>query len=375
MHNPGYFCLKFYHNNMANSFFKFRFADDFHISRAVKIWMLTGLVMVFLQIVIGGVTRLTGSGLSITRWEIVTGSIPPIGEAEWLAEFELYKQTPQYQKINQGMALEDFKFIYFWEYFHRLWARLMFFVFVFPFGWFLWRGMLSRRLLPRMLVVVALAGLEGFFGWAMVASGLIKRPWVNAYNLTLHLSMGMVIFAYLLWTWFLAAAPKRPEFSSVRLRRFGWSIVGVTFVQIALGAMMSGSKAGLFFPTWPDMNGEYLPAVLLDGSHWTAESFIQYDTNPFMPALLHFLHRGTAYVLTIMVLYFSWKMTKEKISPLLRRSIGWMLGMLGVQVLLGIFTVINCKARIPVDLGVAHQAGAVFLLSVVLWVCYQLREK
>ncbi len=359
---------------MANTQFKIRFADDFQLSRAVKIWLMTGLVMIFFQIIIGGVTRLTGSGLSITRWEIVTGSIPPLNEADWISEFELYKQTPQYQKINQGMTVGEFKFIYFWEFFHRLWARLMFFVFVIPFGWFLWRGMLSRRLLPRMLTVVGLAGLEGFFGWAMVASGLIQRPWVNAYNLTLHLCMALVIFAYLLWTWFLAVAPKAPDFSSQRFRRFSWMLFGVAFFQIALGAIMSGSKAGLFFPTWPDMNGSYLPAVLFDSSHWTADSFIHYDTNPFMPALIQFLHRNTAYLLTGMVLYFVWKIFQENISPLLRRSGAWLVAAISVQVILGIFTVINCKATVPVDLGVAHQAGAVLLLSIVLWVCYQLRR-
>ncbi len=360
---------------MANSFFKFRFADDFQISRAVKIWLITGLVMIFFQIVIGGVTRLTGSGLSITRWEIVTGSLPPLNETDWLSEFELYKQTPQYQKINQGMSVDEFKFIYFWEYFHRLWARLMFFVFVIPFVWFLWRGMLSRKLLPRMLTVVALAGLEGFFGWAMVASGLIKRPWVNAYNLTLHLCMALVIFAYLLWTWFLAASPKLPDFTSPRFRRLAWTLFGVTFFQIALGAIMSGSKAGLFFPTWPDMNGEYFPTVLLDGSHWTLDSFIHYDTNPFMPALIHLLHRNTAYLLTGMVLYFVWKIFQENISSVLRRSGLALIGAVSVQVLLGIFTVINCKAKVPVDLGVAHQACAVIVLSSVLWICFQLRKK
>ncbi len=351
-----------------------RFTDDFKIARAVKVWLLTGLVMIFFQIIIGGVTRLTGSGLSITRWEIVTGSIPPLNKADWISEFELYKQTPQYQKINQGMTVGEFKFIYFWEYFHRLWARLMFFVFVIPFAWFLWQGMLSRRLLPRMMTVVALAGLEGFFGWAMVASGLIQRPWVNAYNLTLHLCLALVIFTYLLWTWFLTISPKLPDFSNQRFRRFAWTIFGVAFFQIALGAIMSGSKAGLFFPTWPDMNGEYLPAVLFDSSHWTADSFIHYDTNPFMPALIHFLHRNTAYLLTAMVLYFVWNIFKENISPLLRRSGWWLMVAVGVQVLLGIFTVINCKAKVPVDLGVAHQAGAVVVLSVVLWICYKLRK-
>lgn len=355
---------------MASS--SIRYADDFQIPRAVKIWLITGLVMVLLQIVIGGVTRLTGSGLSITRWEIVTGTVPPLNEADWQAAFDLYKQTPQYQKINQGMSLGDFKFIYFWEYFHRLWARLMFFVFIIPFGWFLWKGMFSRRLLPRLVAVVLLAGLEGFFGWIMVASGLSKRPWVNAYNLTLHLVMGLVIFSYLLWTTFIALQPVPSPSPAARLKKYAWVLVVVTFVQIALGAMMSGAKAGLFFPTWPDMNGEYLPAVLLDPSHWVSDSFIHYDTNPFMPALIQFLHRNTAYLLTGMVLYFIWQFRELPVSNKLRRGNQALAGALVLQVLLGIFTLINCVSAIPVTLGVLHQAGAVLLLSVVLFVTYQL---
>ncbi|MCC7246774.1 MAG: COX15/CtaA family protein, partial [Saprospiraceae bacterium] len=138
-----------------------RYTSEEFLSRWVKIWLLAGLFMVFMQIALGGITRLTGSGLSITKWEVVRGAMPPLSEAAWAAEFELYKATPQYEKINQGMTLSEFKFIYFWEYFHRLWARLMFFVFVIPFAWFLWRGMMSRPLVPRLLVMVGLAGLEG----------------------------------------------------------------------------------------------------------------------------------------------------------------------------------------------------------------------
>lgn len=349
-----------------------KYADENRIPQVVKIWLITGLVMIFMQVVIGGITRLTGSGLSITRWEIVTGAVPPLNEAKWESEFELYKQTPQYQKINQGMTLSEFKFIYFWEYFHRLWARLMGLVFVFPFLWFLWRGMLSKQLTTNLLVVVAMAGLEGFFGWIMVASGLIQRPWVNAYNLTLHLCMALVIFGYLLWTIFIAYQPKPPAFTQDSSRRFGWWMVGVAFFQIALGAMMSGSKAGLFYPTWPDMKGEYFPSVLLDGSHWSADSFIHYDTNPFMPALIHVLHRNTAYVLTVMVLYFAWRMWKTTLTPALRNGIVGLVTALLIQVLLGIFTLINCKGAVPVDLGVLHQASAVLLFGILLFVNYQM---
>lgn len=348
-----------------------RFADDYRIPRIVKIWLITGLVMIFMQVVIGGITRLTGSGLSITRWEIVTGSIPPLNDAQWQAAFELYQQTPQYHKINRGMSMSEFKFIFFWEYFHRLWARLMGLVFVFPFLWFLWRGMLSKRLLPRLLVVVLLAGLEGFFGWIMVASGLINRPWVNAYNLTLHFSLALIIFGYLLWTVFIAYEPRPPQIAGQRqLSRHIWAAIAVAFVQIILGAMMSGSKAGLFYPTWPDMHGEYLPAILLDGSAWKPENFLNYDTNPFMPALIQFLHRNTAYVLTIMILYFTWR-TRNITQSTLRNGNIALVSLLVIQVLLGIFTLINCRSKVPVDLGVLHQAGAVFLFSALLYVAYR----
>lgn len=354
---------------MASSFI--RWAEEVNISKAVKIWLITGLVMIFMQIVIGGVTRLTGSGLSITRWEIVTGSIPPLGEAAWTETFDLYKETPQYHKINKGMTLDQFKFIFFWEYFHRLWARLMFFVFIVPFAWFLWRGMLTRDLKNWLVLVVLLAGLEGFFGWAMVASGLRERPWVNAYNLTLHLCMGLLIFSCLLWTTFIAYKPRPRGWQFSGAKRSIWVILAVAALQIALGAMMSGTKAGLFFPTWPDMRGEYLPSVMFDSNHWVAESFLQYDTNPFMPTLIQFLHRNTAYLLTVLVLLFSWRALRQTTSIQNRRTLWVLLAMLSVQVLLGILTLINCVGQLPVTLGVLHQAGATLLLGVILWASYK----
>lgn len=352
-----------------------RYADENSIPRVVKVWLLAGLVMVLLQIVIGGVTRLTGSGLSITRWEIVTGTIPPLNDTQWHEAFDLYKATPQYHKINTGMSLEDFKFIYFWEYFHRLWARLMGLVFIFPFLLFLWKGMLSRRLMLRLLVVVALAGLEGFFGWAMVASGLIYRPWVNAYNLTLHLCTALVIYAYLLWTILIAYHPDRPLWPYAAWRKWGWGVVVLLFVQLALGALMSGTKAGLFFPTWPDQGGHFLPDMLLDFSNWRAENFINYDQHPFMPALVQFLHRNTAYLISVLILYFAWHTRKLSLSPNLRFGTNMLVAALLIQVVLGIATVLKCQGSIPVLLGVMHQVGAVALLSALLHVVYQMKPK
>lgn len=344
------------------------------VAKGVKIWLIAGLLMIFFQIVIGGITRLTGSGLSITRWEIVTGAVPPLDEASWISEFDLYKATPQYQKINKGMSLEEFKFIYFWEYFHRLWARLMFIVFVVGFTYFLFKGMFSKKLVPRLLWVVVLAGLEGFFGWIMVASGLINRPWVNAYNLTLHLCMALVIFSYLLWTTFIAfnVRPIQVSNSYKSTGRLGWIILIVAFIQIALGAMMSGSKAGLSYPTWPDMNGIFIPSLLLDSSQWHLSSFINYDANSFMPTFIQFFHRNTAYILTALILWFIFKLHKHSEKGVLT-ALYLLGGMTAVQVLLGIVTIINCKGSIPVDLGVYHQAGAVLLLSTILWAKFKLR--
>jgi cytochrome c oxidase assembly protein subunit 15 len=250
----------------------------------------------------------------------------------------------------------------------------MFFVFIIPFPIFLWRGMLTRELRNWLVAVVMLAGLEGFFGWIMVASGLRERPWVNAYNLTLHLCMGVIIFCTLLWTAFIAFKPAPRALGVPSGNKLSGIILGIAFFQIALGAMMSGAKAGLFYPTWPDMRGEYLPAVLLDPGHWQLNSFLEYDTNPFMPALIQFLHRNTAYILTTTVLWFFWKGRNQGMSAD-RGFWSLLLGLLALQVTLGIVTLINCTGSVPVDLGVYHQACAVLLIGVILWSFYRTTER
>ena len=342
--------------------------------RAVRIWLAIGVFMVFMQVVIGGITRLTESGLSITEWEVISGTLPPLNAAQWEAEFEAYKATPQYKKINEGMSMAEFKFIYFWEYFHRLWARTMGFVFAIPFFFFLYKGLIDRMLKRRLITVVLMAAVVASFGWIMVASGLIDRPWVNAYKLTMHLSLALILFSYLLWTTFKVFQPFTQVIHNLMLKRGALLILSVLSFQIILGGIMSGMKAALFYPTWPDMNGEWLPSVLLDGSAWNAENFINYDKTPFMSALIHFLHRGTAYLLIIIGLAYFFKALKQTLTPHFRRGLYLFAGMLMVQVLLGILTVINSKAQIPVDLGVYHQAGALILLSFVLYLNYLLNN-
>ena len=349
--------------------------QSFSYSRAVKIWLVIGLFMIFVQIVVGGITRLTGSGLSITKWEIVTGTMPPLSAAQWEAAFDLYKATPQYEKINKGMTMPAFKFIYFWEYIHRFWARLMGFVFLIPFLIFVSRGMIDKPLMRRLGMVVLLAAIVASFGWIMVASGLIDRPWVNAYKLTMHLSLAIILYSYLLWTTFKVWYPQPPVFHNTMLKRVGIGFVVLIGLQIVLGGIMSGMKAGLFFPSWPDMNGAFVPEVLLDSRQWTVENFVDYDKTPFMAALIQVFHRNLAYVLTFIGLGLFIAGIRQIKAPLLRTTLYLLITMLVIQVSLGILTLINCVGAIPVGLGVYHQAGAILLLTVVLFFNYQTTAK
>lgn len=343
--------------------------------KPLKTWLIIGLIMVFGQVVIGGITRLTGSGLSITKWEIVTGTLPPMGEQAWTEEFDLYKATPQYQKINEGMSLPEFKFIYFWEYFHRLWARLMGFVFAIPFFIFWRKGWIDRSLMRRLAIVIGLAALAASFGWIMVASGLNDRPWVNAYKLTLHLSIGLTLYGYLLWTTFGMFYPERGMIRNHNVNKWAKIMTVVLAVQIVLGGIMSGMKAGLFYPTWPDMNGEFIPALLFDAAQWNVDNFVHYDSSPFMSSLVQLLHRLTAYALTIIVLIYFFKARKVAAQAVFHTWLYLLITLLAIQVTLGILTVINCIGFVPVGLGVLHQAGALLLLTAALFQNYTVREK
>ena len=334
----------------------------------VKYWLLAGMILLFFQIFIGGVTRLTGSGLSITKWEIVTGTIPPLSENQWDEVFNLYKATPQYEKLNEGMSMAQFKFIYFWEYLHRLWARMMGLIFIVPFFVFLFKGWLNPKLIRQLLILVGLAAVVAVFGWIMVASGLIDRPWVNAYKLTWHLSLALVVFSYMAWIVYESWWPdlkRRAEISSGKVTLF----LILLAAQIMIGGIMSGSKAGLSYPSWPDMNGSLIPDVLFDVQQWKWQYFIDYDTNSFFPAFVQFVHRSLAYLLLIYGIYLCIRMWRS--SVLVEKKSAILLGfVLVLQVILGIWTVINCVGQIPVGLGVAHQAVAVCLLAVTVWVFY-----
>ncbi len=334
---------------------------------AVQIWILVGLVMVVGQIVIGGITRLTESGLSITEWEVVSGAVPPLNAADWQLEFEKYQQSPQYAKIFGDMTLGDFKFIYFWEWFHRQWARTMGLVFAVGFLAFWRKGYLDRPLMRRLGVVVLLAALAASFGWIMVASGLIDRPWVNAYKLTLHLALGIALFSYLLWVTLKVIRPQAVGFPQSGVEKLRWPLTILLGAQLLLGGVMSGARAALPYPTWPDMNGHVIAPVLLDGSAWNVENLVHYEASLFQPALFQLLHRTTAYALIIMALYFVYRCSKQLKYRELRVTNTLLIILLITQALLGIFTLVNSIGQVPVGLGVAHQFTAIAVVAVVVY--------
>lgn len=266
--------------------------------------------------------------------------------------------------------MSEFKFIYFWEYFHRVWARSIGLVFIFPFFYFLRKKWLPKPFVRKLLVVVVMGAVVASFGWIMVASGLIERPWVNAYKLTMHLSLALVLFSYLLWITYEAFQPKKIVINNSRLKKFAQAITIVLAFQIVLGGLMSGMKAGLVAPTWPDMNGEIISSKVFHKEMWNVENFVNYDSTDFMPLLVQIFHRSTAYILTIMILIFFWRARKVKVQPF-NTATKLLLGMLTIQLILGIVTIINSIGSIPVDWGVLHQAGAIFLLGIALFVNYQ----
>jgi heme a synthase len=344
-------------------------------SRGVKIWLFIGVLMVVIQVVVGGITRLTESGLSITKWEVVSGTLPPLSEERWNQEFDLYKNTPQYREINEGMSISDFKFIYFWEWVHRFWARFMGFVFLIPFLIFILKNHIDVALSKRLGIVVLLAGLAAIFGWIMVASGLIQRPWVNAYKLSIHLAIAFSVFAALWWTYLWSSSS---DTSSVHvssgIRRHLWIFSVLYLLQMLLGGILSGMKAAVVYPSWPSMNGSYFPSVLLDSSQWTVAHIIAYDQHPFMAALIHFLHRNTAYILFFVGLFLSYRLWHfaDGNRFIKRASIG-ITTILSVQVLLGIITVLMSVGKIPVLWGTLHQFFGLMLLAIIVYTFFVLR--
>lgn len=353
----------------------------------IRAWLLLGVILVMGQVIIGGVTRLTGSGLSITKWEVVTGTLPPMSDTAWDHEFDLYKATPQYTKINAGMSMSDFKFIYFWEYFHRLWARAMGFIFAIPFMIFCvlsvlahysilnkkWK-LLDWPLIRRLGIVICLAMLAATFGWIMVASGLNDRPWVSAYKLSIHLSIGFSLAGMIWYTFLREQQPNKIVFSHLGFKRAFWFTFILVCVQIIFGGLMAGMKAGLLYTTWPMMGDSFIPAMIFDGSRYTLENIVEYDNadslNP-IPSLVHTIHRLLAYTCGLAVFGLTVYGFKLPTTKSLRIGLAASSGITILQIVLGIITVLTAIGSISVLWGELHQVVGLFLMYALIYVWYQ----
>lgn len=344
---------------------------NFKYTKTIRIWLLIGLMMLIVQVVLGGITRLTGSGLSITRWDIITGVIPPLNATEWVNAFELYKETPQFRKINSTLTIQEFKFIFFWEYFHRLWVRSLGFIFLIPFIIFVIKKQIDLFLIKRLGIVILLTILTASAGWIMVQSGLVNRPWVNAYKLTIHFTLAVLVVWAMVKTVsdvYLLGSEKR--IPSKKIVPF---VISIVFVQMITAGLMAGMKAGLYYPSWPNMNGEFIPGVLLNSENWKWHNMINYDSYLFAPALIQFIHRMLAYVLAALTIYMFFKL-KSKVEESSKKWLNITLILVLVQVLLGILTVLNVQGKIPLFLGVSHQLVGLLYFIGLLFLLDSLRK-
>lgn len=326
---------------------------------------MIGVLMVVIQVVIGGITRLTESGLSITKWDVVIGTLPPMNHQEWEKIFDDYKQSPQGKLINTDMTVSGFKTIFWWEYIHRLWARLFAPVFLIPLLIFLLQKKINRKLLFRLLFVFFLGGLQGALGWFMVSTGLNKVPWVSPYSLCAHLLLATILLAYLLWLALQQFYTVTVQDNS-SLKNFLWVIVIIVFIQLGFGGFMAGgiAPAAIWYPTFPKIGSSWIPenTFMLSNPQW--------HTLFENPAFVQLIHRTTAYILMLLI-FFLWRKARTlSLSPAMKSGIHSLLLMILVQVTLGILTLINSQGKVPVTLGVLHQLGGLVTFSIAVFVLF-----
>jgi heme a synthase len=332
-------------------------------ARAVGLWLLSLAAMVLVQVMLGAVTRLTDSGLSIMEWSPIMGAIPPLSEDEWHRVFALYQQIAEYKLVNAGMALDEFKSIFWWEYFHRLWGRLIGVAFALPFLWFWLRGHLRGRA-GRLLAIFALGGLQGLMGWIMVASGFADRTDVSQYRLVAHLLLALAIYAALLWSALDLLAPAHASRDHRTLRGHGWIMMAVITLEIAIGGFVAGLDGGLIYNNFPMMGEHWIAPDLFFQSPWWVNVFEN-------PATAQFLHRLTAGFVAIALISLVVRARRTVLGPAQKRRFYYLpFGLLG-QAALGIATLMLV---VPLPLAVAHQAGAFILFSLGLYALHGVRR-
>lgn len=331
-------------------------------NKKVIYWLLTGCVLIFIMVVVGGITRLTHSGLSISNYKLISGTIPPMNDVEWKTAYDLYKEYPEYQKLNNGMSIEDFKDIYFWEWIHRVIGRFIGIVFLLPFLYFLLKRQLSKPTIKKCILLLVLGGLQGFLGWYMVKSGLVDRPDVSHYRLAMHLTTAFITFAYTLWValdlWFPAKKEVSKGFR--QLIRVGLLIL---IIQIIYGAFVAGLDAGWIHNHWPMMSdGQFMHDSVTIEQKPVWRNFIEGKSG------VQFVHRTLAYIVVLFIAIIWWKSKQQAQTTLQSRGVKALVVLVLVQFVLGILTLVM---QVPVILGVLHQVMAFFLLAAMTFTLHR----
>ncbi|MGH1469753.1 MAG: COX15/CtaA family protein [Cellvibrionaceae bacterium] len=339
--------------------------------RVIAGWLLFCALVIYGMIVLGGVTRLTGSGLSMVEWKPIMGIVPPLNQEQWQEAFEKYQQFPEYEKVNRHFDVEEFKKIFIFEYSHRVLGRIIGIIFLIPFLYFLFRKRISSDLSPKLWALFVLGGLQGLMGWYMVKSGLVDMPRVSQYRLTAHLGIAVVIYGYMLWVAFdllfkngrIQSVSSQGDLSG--LKKFSFILMCIIFVMILSGGLVSGSRAGFVYNTFPLMDGRFFPVGLYNMQPYWRNIFEDLTT-------VQFNHRILAYVITVIVLVFFIAGLRKKISGRVKFGLIAMVIALIVQVTLGISTLLLI---VPVPLAAAHQAGAIALLTASIFTTHSLFSK
>ena len=331
-------------------------------NKRVIYWLLTGCILIFIMVVVGGITRLTHSGLSISNYKLISGTIPPMNELEWQEAFDLYKQYPEYQKLNSHFDLEDFKDIYFWEWLHRVIGRLIGLVFFIPFIYFLFTKQLTKPTIKKSIILMVLGSFQGFLGWYMVKSGLVDRPDVSHYRLAAHLTTAFITFAYTFWVALDLMFPTKKEVN-IKFRNLMRVGMVVLLIQIIYGAFVAGLDAGFIHNFWPFMSeGKLIHETVYMEQSPVIKNFFEGKSG------VQFVHRTLAYAVVILILLIWFRAKKMALTNYQLKGINALFILVGLQFLLGVLTIIYA---VPVWLGIAHQVGAFFLLSAMTFTLHR----
>jgi len=339
-----------------------------HDNYAIAVWLIACCAAIFGMIILGGVTRLTGSGLSMVDWAPIMGVLPPLNHVEWQEVFLRYQQFPEYQLKNYGMSLNEFKSIFWFEYGHRLLGRFIGVIFLLPFLYFLFRGKIEKSLTPKLIFMFILGGLQGLMGWYMVKSGLVNDPYVSQYRLTAHLGLAVLIYSYMLWVALSLLFPKEREKYISGRSTLAWMslmVTGLIIITILSGGLVAGTRAGHAFNTFPLMNGQLIPSGLFDVTPIWRNFFENIIT-------VQFDHRVLALLLFLLISILWYKSGKIKMHTLAVTGRHLLLAALVLQITLGISTLLLV---VPVALAASHQAGAIILLTASIFYSHQLNRK